>query len=374
MNPRSFYKLLIATTFCLISAVTVWILTPKYSAGTFFGEPLLPGLMEKINEVEVISIEHTGKTLTFLKDSGGDWTLMEVNGYPADKERIRNALIGLAHLEKIEPKTALPEFYSDLQVEDNSSEKSKSYLVTLLDKEGEKITSLLVGKNISGITWNGQGYFVRFPDEAQSWLVRGNVDVTGNDRSWLSTRILPLIKGRASAVTVVDGSKTREIIYKRSEPALPMLASFMSDAYLLTSPDFIKKMEAALTSFDFESAVPRTASLAQDIPFTSLLIETGDGLNIYLFLYLKESKAYAAVSFATADKADEDTRREAAELEALHSKWLYLMPTEKVSSLLPFLSIPEEKTEPEKKETANKEKKASSKKNTHSKETAKKRK
>ncbi|MBR1944794.1 MAG: DUF4340 domain-containing protein [Alphaproteobacteria bacterium] len=374
MNPRSFYKLLIATALCLISAVTVWILTPKYSAGTFFGEPLLPGLMEKINEVEVISIEHTGKTLTFLKDSGGDWTLMEVNGYPADKERIRNALIGLAHLEKIEPKTALPEFYSDLQVEDNSSEKSKSYLVTLLDKEGEKITSLLVGKNISGITWNGQGYFVRFPDEAQSWLVRGNVDVTGNDRSWLSTRILPLIKGRASAVTVVDGSKTREIIYKRSEPALPMLASFMSDAYLLTSPDFIKKMEAALTSFDFESAVPRTASLAQDISFTSLLIETGDGLNIYLFLYLKESKAYAAVSFATADKADEDTRREAAELEALHSKWLYLMPTEKVSSLLPFLSIPEEKTEPEKKETANKEKKASSKKNTHSKETAKKRK
>ena len=129
MNPRSFYKLLIATALCLISAVTVWILTPKYSAGTFFGEPLLPGLMEKINEVEVISIEHTGKTLTFLKDSGGDWTLMEVNGYPADKERIRNALIGLAHLEKIEPKTALPEFYSDLQVEDNSSEKSKSYLL-----------------------------------------------------------------------------------------------------------------------------------------------------------------------------------------------------------------------------------------------------
>ena len=374
MNPRSFYKLLIVTTVCLIAAITVWIVTPKYSSGTFFGEPLLPGLIEKINDVEVISIEHTGRTLTFLKDGNGDWTLMEVNGYPADKERIRNALIGLAHLEKIEQKTALPEFYPDLHVEDNSSEKSKSYLVTLLNKEGEKITSLLIGKSISGITWNGQGYFVRFPEDPQSWLVRGNLDVTGDELSWLSTRILPLIKGRASSVTVVDGSKTREIVYSRTDPALPMLPSFMSDAYLITAPDFIKKMEDSLASFEFQSAAPRTASLAQEIPFSSLLIETGDGLNIYLFLYLKESKTYAAVSFASTDKADEETRKEALDLEAFHSKWLYQMSAEKVSPLLPFLSLPEEEPKVEKKETAAKEKKAPAKKNPPQKETAKKQK
>ncbi|MBR1778178.1 MAG: DUF4340 domain-containing protein [Alphaproteobacteria bacterium] len=348
MNPRSFYKLLIVSLVAFASAVTVWILTPEYSVGTFFGEPLLPGLIEKINEADVVSIEHAGQTLTFLRDNNGDWTLMEANGYPADKERIRNALIGLAHLEKIEPKTALPEFYPDLQVED-TSETSKSYLVTLLNAEGKQLSSLLVGKNISGITWNGQGYFVRFPDDAQSWLVRGNVDVTGTKNSWLSTRILPLAKGRTGSITLIDGTRTREIVYKRTDPALPLLPVFLSDRYFLTSQSFIEKMEKALTSFDFEEAVNRPANLSEEIPFSSALIETVDGLHIYVFLYLIDSTPYAAVSFAPADNASESVQQEAIDLEALHGKWLYRISKENVSALLPFLSIPEEKAEPSKK-------------------------
>ena len=352
MNPRSFYKLLIITTFAFIAAVTVWIVTPKYSTGTFFGEPLLPGLLAQINDVEVVSIEHSGKTLTFMRDNSGGWTLMEANGYPADKERIRNALIGLSHLEKIEPKTALPEFYPELQVEDNAGEKSKSYLVTLLNTDGEQLTSLLIGKNISGVTWNGQGYFVRFPNDPQSWLVRGNVDVTGDQYSWMSARILPLIKGRISSVTVVDGTKTREAVYKRTDPTAALTPTYLSDKHLITAPDFIEKMEQALTSFDFEEAIARPENLADEVPFSSSLIETGDGLSIYLFLYLLDSNPYVAVVFTASDNADQDVRKEIAELEALHGKWLYRMPSEKILALLPFLSVPEEKEEPKKTEVS----------------------
>lgn len=47
MHPRSFYKLLTAAVIAFAAALSVWILTPEYSAGTFFGQPLIPGLMEK---------------------------------------------------------------------------------------------------------------------------------------------------------------------------------------------------------------------------------------------------------------------------------------------------------------------------------------
>lgn len=342
MSPRSFYKLLIVTLATLVVAVAFWILTPEYSAGTFFGEPLFPGLIEKLNDVEVVSVEHGGRTLTFLKDETGGWSLMEENGYPADKERIRNALIGLAHLEKIEPKTSLPEFYPDLHVEDNSTENAQSHLITLLKKDGQQITGLLVGKKINGITWNGQGYFVRFPNEAQSWLVRGNIDVTGGSHSWMATRILPLTAGRAGTITVIDGSKTREGVYKRTDPALPILPSFTSDGYIITSLGFIKRMEEALTSFDFESVAPRPAELAQTVPFSSFLIETLDGLRIYMFLYLENSIPYAAVSFVANEDAADAVKAEAAELENIHNKWLYRMPVEKISPILPFLAVPKE--------------------------------
>lgn len=353
MHPRSFYKLLTAAAIAFAAALSVWILTPEYSAGDFSGQPLIPGLMEKINDIEAVSVEHGGKTMTFQRDNAGNgWALVEADGYPADKERIRNVLIGLAGLEKIEPKTALPEFYPDLRVEDNMNEKSGSYLVTLLTNEGNPLTRLLVGKRTNGISWNGQGYFVRFPDEAQSWLVRGNVDVTGDMRSWLAVRLLPLVKGRTSSVTIVDGTKTREAVYKRTAPAMALQPSFLSDGYFIISAGFIEKMENALTAFDFEDVAARPKDLAQETPFSSALIETFDGLNIYLFFYLTDSKPFAAVSFAAADNAGDEVKAEAAELEKRHAKWLYQMPEETVSALLPFLSLPEEKaaetTKPEK--------------------------
>ena len=375
MHPRSFYKLLTAAVIAFATALGVWILTPEYSAGVFFFFPLIPGLMEKINTIEAVSIEHGGKTMTFQKNEAGDWGMVETDGYPADKERIRNILIGLAGLEKIEPKTALPEFYPDLQVEDNIDEKSKSYLVTLLNSEGNPLTRLLIGKRTKGISWNGQGYFVRFPNEAQSWLVRGNVDVTGDMRSWLAVRLLPLVKGRTSSVTIVDGTKTREAVYKRVAPAMPMQPSFVSDSYFIISDDFIADMEEALTAFDFADVAARPKNLGQETPFSSAFIETFDGLNIYLFLYLMDSKPFAAVSFAATANADPAVKEEAVELEQRHAPWLYQMPAETVSALLPFLSVPQEKTvgKEQPKETAAKEKpqkESAQKKKTSEKKTA----
>ncbi len=344
MQLRSFYHLLMTTTIAFALALSLWILTPEHSVGTFFGEPLIPGLMDKINDIEVISIEHGGKTKTFIRDEKNNgWQLMEANGYPANKERIRNVLIGLANLEKIEPKTALPEFYPDLQVEDNVDKQSKSYLVTFLNSEGTQITRLLVGKRTNGISWNGQGYFVRFPNDPQSWLVRGNIDVTGDMRSWLTVRLLPLVKGRTSSVTLVDGTKTREAIYERKSPNMPMQATFLSDGYFIISSDFIEKMEQALTSFDFKDVAERPEKLNDEKPFSSAFIETFDGLNIYLFLYLIDSKPFAALSFSATAQAEESVKKEAIELENRHKKWLYQMNDDTVSAILPFLSVPQKK-------------------------------
>ena len=386
MNPRSFYKLLIVSAFAFITATTVWMLTPKYSAGTFFGAPLLPGLIDQINDIEVVSIEHSEQTLTFLRDHNGVWTLMEENGYPANKERIRNVLIGLSHLEKIEQKTALPEFYPDLQVEDHTDKNAKSYLITLLNSEGKQITSLLVGKSISGITWNGQGYFVRFPKEAQSWLVRGNADVTGDRYSWISNKILPLTTGRIASLTLVNSAKNREISYSRETASAPLTVALLSDPYFSISRESIDKIEKNLLSFNFVHAFNRPADLAQKEPFLSALIETRDKLNIYLFIYLIDSTPYAAVAFSAAKDASENVAREASELEELHHKWLYSIAPRTIAALNPFLTIPEEKLqataqtapkvegkkkEPEKKSVSKPVKKQQQKKKTASTKTEK---
>lgn len=347
MRPSSFYKLLITCLFSLAVAIGVWVSTPDYSAGHFFGQPFFPGLLEKVNDIDVMSIEHEGTTMTFIRDSSGNWSLMEADSYPADKERIRNVLIGLANLEKIEPKTALAEFYPDLGVEDNTRAGSKSYLVTLMTVEGRQLLSLLAGRSTRGISWNGTGYFVRRPDEDQSWLVRGSMDITGDSRSWMNTRLLPLARGRISSVTIVDGSKKREAIYKRVSPRTQLDATFLSDPYFLISEEYTGEMEKALTSFDFAEVSARPSDIGEESPFTSAFIETFDGLNIYIFFYLINDKPSAAISFSAAENASDEVKKEAERLEQQHSPWLYVMPGDKVSAVLPFLAAPEKKA-PEK--------------------------
>ena len=343
MHPRSFVKLSIAALIMFLFAVCVWVMTPEYSAGSFSGKPLLPDLMNKINEVEVFAIEHGGETMTFMRDDAAGWVMTEADNYPADKDRIRNALIGLAGLEKIEPKTALPDFYPDLRVEDSSVKGARSYLVTLLDSNGAQIADVLMGKRSGDDFGNLYGYFARFPDDAQSWLVRGNVDVTGGVSDWLNTRLLPLAKRKIASYTIIDSTKTREAVYRRSTRNGDLDIAYLSDGYVVTGSDFIRNAEQILHSFDFEKPVARTAEWNGIRPAAYAVVETFDRLTAYLFIYLKEGAPYVAVTFEAQPNASDAVKAEAKKLDAFHAPWLYRMPNEKVADLLPFLKKPDEK-------------------------------
>lgn len=340
MHPRSFYKLLIACIISVAVTIGVWVATPDYSIGRSFGMPLLPGLLEKINDVDVMSIEHSGETITFVRDTLGNWALMEADNYPADKERIRNTLIGIAGLEKIEPKTAIAEFYHEIGVEPNT-DSSKSYLVTLLNADGEQLLSLLVGKSTRGVQWNGTGYFVRFPNDSQSWLVRGSLDVTGSSKTWIATRILPIKEGFLKDITLIDGSKTREISFQRNQPETWLRPTFLSDPYFITSNDYLLRMEQAFASLDFTDVAHRPEDLADEAPFTSAYLETFDGLKIYAFFYLIDQKPLIAVAFSSTDEASDDVKMHAAQLQTKHQPWLYQIPSSKIATILPFLAVPE---------------------------------
>ena len=341
MHPRSFLRLSLVCLCCVVLAVVSWVMTPSYRTSSSFGQPLFPGLLEQVNDVAVMSVEHGGQTVTFVKDAQENWTLMEAEHYPADKERIRNTLIGIAGLQKIEPKTSLPEFYEDIRVEDNSAPDAKSYLVTLLDGEGNELIALLVGKSTRGVRWDGTGYFVRFPQESQSWLVRGSLDVTGDTRTWLVTRLLPLKKGELASVSFLDETKKREIIFRRLKPQLPLQAEYMSDPYFVTTQEYISKAEEALMSLDFVDVAKRPEGLENYDPFLTTHLQTFDKMSVSLMFYLVDQRPFVAVSFDADEDASPSTRKEAARLDNRHSNWFYQIPNAKVNALLPFRPLPE---------------------------------
>lgn len=340
MNPKSFYHLLFATAAAVIAAVALWIYSPSYSTDKAFGEKLAPDMLEKINDVAVMSVEHGGETTNFLKDAAGNWFLIEAENYPASKERIRNVLIGLANLEKIEPKTALPEYYPDIAVED-AGEKAQSYLVTLLNGEGQTLLNLLIGKSTRGISWNGQGYFVRKPDEAQSWLVRGSADVTGGMLTWLDTELASFAQEDIASVSFIDSTKKREVRFKYDTNLSELHPEYGSDGYFQKSDRYVDRMTKALTSMDFVNVGRRPAGLEKLTPYLSVRVETNRGLLQYFLVYLINDTPYAALDFHALAGASESVKSYAKTLKTGFEPWIYQIPASKLRAIDPFLPLPE---------------------------------
>lgn len=340
MDPRSFVKLLWVSLIFAVLAVIAWVRAPTYSAGVFFGEKLLPDFIPQVNDISVMSIEHGGQTVTFVRDALGNWTLMEAENYPADKERIRNTLIGISELEKVEPKTALEEFYADIGVEDASLPDSGSYLVTLLDAEGKERLALLVGRSARGVRWDGTGHFVRFPADKQSWLVRGFLDVTGDARTWIDTRLFPQDFGPLSSLIIADGTKEREIIFSRRDEGKPLEAEYRSDDYFVKDPEFIAETEKVLKGLNFRDVARKPENLKESQPFLFVRAQTFSGVGMMLTFHLLGNKPFVEVTADAEKSAETSLRKAAVRLAARHEGWLYQVSPEDVSALFPFMALP----------------------------------
>ena len=80
-------------------------------------EKLFPELtQDKINAVELVSIKKRDKEFTFKRTATG-WESPDKGGYTVKIEKIKEVLLGLSQLKKVEAKTSKPENYSKIGVE-----------------------------------------------------------------------------------------------------------------------------------------------------------------------------------------------------------------------------------------------------------------
>ncbi len=165
------------------------------------GGRMFPALPDTINTVEVLSVRTRDGILTIQK-SGNGWMVLERNGYPARTTTVRTVLVGLAELEKLEPKTKSPERYADLGVEDVDAEGSASTEVVVLNGAGERLAAALVGRVKWDVGGGMPGLYLRKPGEAQSWLVRGRLGLATDASDWLVREVLHVAPERIKGITM----------------------------------------------------------------------------------------------------------------------------------------------------------------------------
>lgn len=148
-----------------------------------------PGLLEQSNEVVKAVIKNRENTTTIIKE-GEIWNIVEKDRYPAALDKVRELVLGMARLKRIEGKTSKPELYGKLGLEGMDEPGSSSSLFQLLDDSGGTLAILIIGNE--KVTQSGtprRRLYVRTPGDPQAWLVEGQIPQTGDAIAWMDTSI-----------------------------------------------------------------------------------------------------------------------------------------------------------------------------------------
>ena len=312
------------------------------------GARFVPELHRRINDVALVHVNRAGEPLT-IRRSGDQWVIVEKGDYPAQFEKVRATLVGLAELRAAEPMTAKKENYERLGVQDTPASPQESQsspgtptVLTIKDAKDQAIASVIVGNS----KWGAKpGVYVRRSGESQSWLAHGQLDIPVGITGWADSKILDLMRDRVKQVSVHHADGEVVSITRADPTQSSFTVENVAEGKELKSPAAGDALGAALAYVTFED-VAAEGVIDFTRPAVTVEFRTFDGVVITLNTVEKDGKTWAKFAAAFDAAAErpanvgtaqllsaEEARGQAEELDAKFSRWAFQIPQWKAVTL-----------------------------------------
>jgi len=308
------------------------------------GTKLLPELTEVLNEVNSMSVEHSGGAYTIsMRD--GSWGLVERSSYPVRVEDVRKSLIALADAECLEAKTKVAANYHRLGVEGPSEAESESRLITLRDSTGQIQSSVIIGKRRESA--GEASFYARVAESEVSWLVSGDLSFSDDADSWLDKKILELKRERIRAVQTLHPDGEELFVARPSEDVEQFELMPLPEGFQLKYDAVAAGMGSALQYLSFVGVQAADSfELPEEAPIKTSFW-TFDGLRVDALIYSVAETPYASFSVSSdsegparlattgplpedvgevadpSERSEEEIAAEVTELNAKVSGWVY---------------------------------------------------
>jgi hypothetical protein len=299
MNPKVFLGLAAITLITTVAAVLAVLSQPAATTLRFDDEPAFPALRDNPDAVAKIALTTPEGTITLVRETGDRWAALERYGYPVDPKRVRDLVVTLADMRLIERKTAQPEQYDRLQVEPPDAEKAQSKLVRLESADGTVLAEAILGKQRYRLTGTEPaGTYLRRPDEAQSWLASGGVQIEPAVAQWLDSEVVDLDSAAIRRV-VIERAGEPGYVAARDQPDNDLrLVGLAADEALKEDAD-LGQLAGALSSVAFEDVKPRD-QLTWPAQHHTARIQTFDGVELTVRLAQIDEEYWATFDARTA--------------------------------------------------------------------------
>ncbi len=342
MSRNGFLGLCAATVIALALAVLAVARQPTIRSADLTGEPVLPGLADRLNGLKSVVVKGSEGTMTFDWD-GKSFVARDRGGFPADTEKLSGLVIQMTRLVKLETKTSVAEKLDRLDLNDPAAKDSRAKEVQLLDRDGKTLADLIVGKRKFTLGGKETGTYVRLPGSNQAWLALGEVNPGAKARDWLKRDIADVKDKSIKRVTVVHPDGEKVVVGKLSAKdagfKIENIPSGKQPASDFAADEYGRVLAVLLLD---------DVAKADTIPFpkdktTTAEVDTFEGLHVTLQTTEKDGstwlkiKAEPPVGGASkpADGAPDavDWGKVAADINARANGWAFQVPTYEVAPL-----------------------------------------
>jgi len=297
------------------------------------GQRLFAGLEQQLEGAQTIEIaKHDGKFV--IARQGDHWVVPDKSDYPARPEMVRKALVGLAELETVEPKTANKELYGRLNLQDVAVDGSKAVEITVKDAKGAALAALLIGKKRTppvgaAAPSGGDMIYVRKAGEAQTWLALGQLDVRDAAIDWTERDVVDLAGDKVAAVELQQPGAKPVNLYRATPDAKDFTIRDMPANKVVKSQWDVNALGDVLASLTFDDVAKASALQVGPAKATDRFV-TKDGMAVTVTLLPKDSDSWARIE-ATGEG---DAAAGAKAIGARTAGWLYKLPDYKRDKLL----------------------------------------
>jgi len=332
MSLRGFLILLTITAITVAAAVFV-IAERDTALGGASRAPMFPGLMDRLEEVATIKVTRADGEATIERKAKA-WVVKEASSYPADMEKVREVLIGLAQLETLEPKTKRADRYAKLEVEDPTGKDAKSARVTLTDANGGTLADLIVGKtkfSLEGI----DSLYVRRPGADRAWLARGRVEPAHGRLGWVDPSFLSIDRERIRKATLKRPGSTPLVVFKSKAGDEDFKLAGMPPGTELKDEFGVSDIARVLQGLTFDDVRPAAEVPVDQGGEPDGVYETFDGLIFDLWLTEFDGKTWLAgrAKAGTDPAPSDEVKKEIEAINTLLATWRYALSEYELKNL-----------------------------------------
>ena len=280
----------------LFIAGTLFLTKKSMVQDSASGSLVFPDLMAQVNEVTQILVSANSGSMTISREEE-IWKVKEKSGYRADMEKVRKTVIGLAELKIIEPKTKTPELHEKLGLRDIEEEGSVSTNISLKREDGTAIAEILVGNRRPSKGAAGkEEFYIRKPNDPQTWLALGNLLVERLPEEWLDKTILDLPAKRVHRVQITHPDKSVLTLVKEKTEGTDFTIVGMPRKMKVKSQFTVNNIATTLGGLALDGVQPATEQSLDESKIVKAVLETVDGLQATVLLQKTEDKTFVTVT------------------------------------------------------------------------------